>query len=1319
MKGTFKKIWYTFSVILIIAGMVLVLPGAMYGGDDSSQTTAPPADSVITTAAADTITTAAADTITTADAETTTTVNAESTTTIAPDETTTTIAPEDTTTTITTEETTTTIDPNETTTTVASEESTTTSVSEETTTTMASAALTGAKGEEKGSVTLTLTADTAGIIANFYLKDTEGKYFTSTGMAVSKEDILAKQSITSDGTYTWTSLPLNTYKIEMDPISGYVSTANPDTFTIDVNNIKQVVAVNINTALSETTSTVPETTNTVPETATSTVPETTVADTTPPVIVLNGDAVINLKKGDTFTDPGAKAIDNKDTEIAVTTIGTVNTNFVGSYTISYNASDSAGNIALTVSRTVNVVEGIYSASLNVVANPQTVKPGEKVTFKIIVNNTGIMPLSNIKITDKLPEVVIFNSADGFIYDDVSREASFTIANLNPGEIYQKEIVVTVPIVAADSLTLTNTANISGEKIITVQKTVDINLSTSAETDLTVLGIKSYNPFLYTDKDDYQPGEKVTLFGEGFVPGENVQVIFYAITAGTPDGKIEHVTVINNVSADGTFVYEYNIIGAAEYRVEARSIVENENGSTTTLESGTTEINVAENAIDIALGSLLAMTYFTDCAPTDIEINVKKHVVNPDGTDYIDGTASFKIKVKRSDASSALSATLKDNESHLFVFSNASSNNYTITEEDIPSGYTFEYFTVEGNSNHYSNGASIYCNPGSIIYVHMYNYKSPEYGSVTITKKVDGLTPASGSFSFYYTIDGGAHIPFTLSSVNNWTITIPVIVGKSYVIVEDDPGPNWILPTITKISGNITFNIDESTRSVSFIPNCDGTIVYNNIHKSYGSIVVDKTVANGLTSGVFTFNISKVGDATWTYAGTPVVITYPGNTGNKTFTDLDLNATYLVTETSSGTNIPFTSASVPADGLIALTTTAPGTISFTNTGIKGSIHITKSLIGGLVGGIYTFSITANDAGSTWTHPDVTINLDDADTTNDSVLITEVPFGSYTVTENIPAGATYHVTIPSNGILTASPSSDNPDVTAAFTNGSNSYSVSVQKATIGSGFSGSFTFELQRVELVNGETIYNTISTLAISTSGGNAAFPVNESNPITAGTYRVVETGRGGAAYTDVSNSGIPAGSAVNNMTSPIFVLNEGNTSQTVYFVNSIPGPSSGSIMIVKNVTVTQGADTTFTFTITPAVNGVSLYNVIVPANQSTSTFTINGVPFGVKYSISEDSLPGWFLQSSEGLTFTLNAAATLATPVFTNTPTGGGTTTTAGITVAGLSTGGIEVLGIQELPFTGSRDTLFKFGIVFIIFGLMMMILLPIALRSGKHLRTR
>lgn len=79
-------------------------------------------------------------------------------------------------------------------------------------------------------------------------------------------------------------------------------------------------------------------------------------DSTLPVITLNGTATVTLEVGSTFTDPGAKATDNKDGDITskILTTGTVNTSVVGTYTITYTVSDTAGNTA-KASRTVNVV----------------------------------------------------------------------------------------------------------------------------------------------------------------------------------------------------------------------------------------------------------------------------------------------------------------------------------------------------------------------------------------------------------------------------------------------------------------------------------------------------------------------------------------------------------------------------------------------------------------------------------------------------------------------------------------------------------------------------------------------------------------------------------------------------------------------------------------------------------------------------------------------------------------------------------------------------------------------------------------------------
>ena len=78
------------------------------------------------------------------------------------------------------------------------------------------------------------------------------------------------------------------------------------------------------------------------------------ADTTPPVITLNGDSTINLNVGDTYTEQGATATDNVDTNVAVIISGSVDTSTAGTYTVDYDATDAAGNHAIEVVRTVIV-----------------------------------------------------------------------------------------------------------------------------------------------------------------------------------------------------------------------------------------------------------------------------------------------------------------------------------------------------------------------------------------------------------------------------------------------------------------------------------------------------------------------------------------------------------------------------------------------------------------------------------------------------------------------------------------------------------------------------------------------------------------------------------------------------------------------------------------------------------------------------------------------------------------------------------------------------------------------------------------------------
>jgi hypothetical protein len=77
-------------------------------------------------------------------------------------------------------------------------------------------------------------------------------------------------------------------------------------------------------------------------------------DTTAPLISITGDNPASVVLGTVYSDAGATANDDEDGAVSVSTSGTVDHTTAGTYTITYTASDAAGNAA-TANRTVNVI----------------------------------------------------------------------------------------------------------------------------------------------------------------------------------------------------------------------------------------------------------------------------------------------------------------------------------------------------------------------------------------------------------------------------------------------------------------------------------------------------------------------------------------------------------------------------------------------------------------------------------------------------------------------------------------------------------------------------------------------------------------------------------------------------------------------------------------------------------------------------------------------------------------------------------------------------------------------------------------------------
>lgn len=79
-----------------------------------------------------------------------------------------------------------------------------------------------------------------------------------------------------------------------------------------------------------------------------------VVDVEAPIINLIGGSPFYVEVGSVFTDPGATVSDNYDSGMNVTSSGTVNTSVLGTYTRYYNVTDSSGNSATQVTRSVIV-----------------------------------------------------------------------------------------------------------------------------------------------------------------------------------------------------------------------------------------------------------------------------------------------------------------------------------------------------------------------------------------------------------------------------------------------------------------------------------------------------------------------------------------------------------------------------------------------------------------------------------------------------------------------------------------------------------------------------------------------------------------------------------------------------------------------------------------------------------------------------------------------------------------------------------------------------------------------------------------------------
>ena len=200
----------------------------------------------------------------------------------------------------------------------------------------------------------------------------------------------------------------------------------------------------------------------------------TFVDTAKPVITLTGASPITIERGLGYLDSGATATDNVDGNITadIVTVNPVDANKIGTYTVTYDVGDAAGNAAIQVTRTV-IVEDTIAPGVSIINQPASV-------------NT----LNSFNVTFQFTEVV-----SGFAIGDIS-VINATVSNFvnvgGVGDIYTADINptgagdVTVGVnsnVAQDASSNSNTAAVTmittfdnAPPVIAITGAPDVNLS---------------------------------------------------------------------------------------------------------------------------------------------------------------------------------------------------------------------------------------------------------------------------------------------------------------------------------------------------------------------------------------------------------------------------------------------------------------------------------------------------------------------------------------------------------------------------------------------------------------------------------------------------------------------------------------------------------------------------------------------------------------------------------------------------------------------------------------------------------------------------
>lgn len=381
-----------------------------------------------------------------------------------------------------------------------------------------------------------------------------------------------------------------------------------------------------------------------------------VVDTTAPQITLNGNNPdsVEVAQGGTYADAGATVTDNSGEAIAAVVSGSVNAAAVGTYTLTYTATDSSGNES-NVTRTVEVVD----------------------TTPPVITLNGDNPMNILLNTS-------YNEPGASVSD-------------NSGETLTVTITGSVDSTTAGTYTVTYEATDSSNNTATVTRTVNVTNGNAP-----VITLEGDDPYIVEINTPYvDPGASATDVEDGTVAVRNDAATAvhmdilgeYTVTYTAEDSQNNIVHASRTVRVVDTTAPVITLNGSNPMVVNQDAVF-TDPGATVTDNSGETlDVNVT-GTVDTAVVGNYTLTY-TAADSSGNQASVTRTVTVIDVTAPVittGGDVTVEVHTPYVDAG----ATAQDN-----VDGDISSNisvDTALVNTDVLGDYTVTYSVADSAGN---------------------------------------------------------------------------------------------------------------------------------------------------------------------------------------------------------------------------------------------------------------------------------------------------------------------------------------------------------------------------------------------------------------------------------------------------------------------------------------------------------------------------------------------------------------------------------------------------------------------------------------------